>query len=94
MVLPSCLQKMEVFLEVQVCDKRATAVPFNWPPSGRGKGCSGFAHFSWPVPTQCLAQSTKSSESVDHLGGHCDGGNGTSSWCSCHGPLRDPAPQP
>lgn len=36
-VLPSCLQKMEVFLEVQFCDKRATAVPFNWPPSGRGK---------------------------------------------------------
>lgn len=35
-VLPSCLQKMEVFLEVQFRDKRATAVPFNWPPSGVG----------------------------------------------------------
>lgn len=32
-VLSSCLQKMEVFLELQFSNKRATAVLFNWPPS-------------------------------------------------------------
>lgn len=39
-VLPSCLQKMEVFLELQFGTKRATAGLFNWPPSGEERAAA------------------------------------------------------
>lgn len=75
---------MEVFLQLQFNNKRATAVLFNWPPSGEERSTVALliSHDQRQLDAwhNTLGPQSLTINTLEVIG--------MPSWCPCHGPLR------